>query len=331
MKRIIALICCLSTVFCFSCKPSSQSEKCMDILFDTDANNELDDQHAIAYLLLNEDSFHILGFTTNATKNGGDIQQHCREAERVIALVGKEKDGIPVLPGANASFEEILPTTTQPDYDGKEAVDFIIKKASEKSPEDKMVLLAVGKLTNVALALYLHPEISENIRLVWLGSNYPEKGEYNLVNDIPAMNYVLNTDVPFEIVTVRYGRPSGTSAVRITKEKAQGTFPGMGPHVSTPVEGRHGGTFTCFGDYSANLFEHISYSDKEQTRALYDMAAAAILKNPSWAEKKTLPAPIMVDKAWEDRPTNSRTISLWENFNSEAIIEDYIETLRRHP
>ena len=43
------------------------------VLLDTDANNEIDDQHAIAYLLLSGDRFILEGITVNRTNNGGDI------------------------------------------------------------------------------------------------------------------------------------------------------------------------------------------------------------------------------------------------------------------
>lgn len=301
----------------------------IEVVFDTDANNELDDQHAIAYLLLNEETFDVLGITTNATRKGGDANEHCREAERVIALVGKADAGIPVIPGANGKFETIRDAVGSGDYDGAEAVRFIIEKARQKSPEDKLTLMAVGKLTNVALAFLADPSIIPNIRLIWLGANYPEPGEYNLVDDIPSMNYVLDTDVEMEIVLCCYHTPYGTDAIRVTKAWAQEVFAGMGPHVEEAVSGRHGGEFHCFGDYSVSLFEHIRYYDEAKTRALYDMAAVAIVKNSGWAEKMEIPAPVMVDEKWVDRPDNQRKISLWKNFDKEGIINDFVATLSR--
>ena len=38
------------------------------VIVDTDANNELDDQHALAYVLLNGDTFKVEGVTVNATR-----------------------------------------------------------------------------------------------------------------------------------------------------------------------------------------------------------------------------------------------------------------------
>jgi hypothetical protein len=56
------------------------------VILDTDANNELDDQHAIAYLLFNGQVFDVEGITVNRTRNGGDIQAQYAEALRVVQL-----------------------------------------------------------------------------------------------------------------------------------------------------------------------------------------------------------------------------------------------------
>ena len=43
------------------------------MIIDSDANNELDDQHAIAYALFNGDVFNVIGITVNDTRNGNGI------------------------------------------------------------------------------------------------------------------------------------------------------------------------------------------------------------------------------------------------------------------
>jgi purine nucleosidase len=57
------------------------------------------------------------------------------------------------------------------------------------------------------------------------------------------------------------------------------------------------------------------------------MAAVAIVKNPAWASRRTLPAPRLVDGRWEDRPDNSRQITIWEDFDRERIMEDFFHTV----
>jgi inosine-uridine nucleoside N-ribohydrolase len=304
--------------------PSAQATR-VRVLVDTDANNELDDQHALAYVLLNGDTFDVEGITVNATRGGGDIRQQVEEARRVLALCTLE-GRIPLHGGANGSFTQIRPHLAEARFDGADAVNFIIERA-RAAGDARLVLLPIGKLTNVALALAKDPAIAAKVRIVWLGSNYPEPGEYNQENDLEAVRYVLSVDVPFEIATVRYGKGTGTDAVRVTREEIGARMPGRGPRATTPVTGRHGQAFRTFGDYSVNLFEHIELDGTPPSRALYDMAAAAILKNPAWARAQEQPAPALVGERWEERPNNPRRITVWTHFDREAIVADFHETL----
>lgn len=303
-------------------KPLKTSSK-LKVIFDSDANNELDDQHALAYLLFNGDTFEVDAVTVNATYNGGDIQGHYDEALRVIKLCNLN-DKIPLLKGANANFIDISNAWNPENYDGQEGVDRIL----EATKKDTLVIIAVGKLTNIALALKKDPAFAERTKIVWLGSNYPEPGEYNQDNDTIAMNYVLNSNIPFEMVTVRYGKPSGTDAVKVTKEEINRKMPGLGPTSIEPVTGRHGGEFKTFGDYSVSLFEYIDYHGDPPSRPLFDMVAVAILKNESWGERKMIPAPVLINNEWIERPDNKRKIAIWENFKKEEILEDFYSSLK---
>ena len=296
------------------------------VLLDTDANNEIDDQHAIAYLLLSGDAFIVEGLTVNRTNNGGDIEEQAKEAERVVRLCTLHPQ-LPVTRGASGSFEEIAPQLNEPDFDGADAVNLIIQRAHAVS-DQKLLLLPIGKLTNIALALKKDPDIIDKVKVVWLGSNYPDPGEYNLANDEASLNYVLDTDVEFEIAVVRYGAASGTSAVRVTLQDVVGNLAGKGPCAAAPVTGRNGGTFTHFGDYSINLLEHVDLYGDPPSRSLYDMAAVAIVKNPSWAEARTIGAPILEDGTWRDRPENPRKIVIRENFGKQSIIDDFYSTMQ---
>jgi len=295
-----------------------RSDKRIPVIFDTDANNELDDQHALAYLLLNQATFDVRGITVNSTFNGSTIQQQYDEARRVMDLCAAPGT-IPLLMGADSGFLKIRTQLDEPDYDGHDAVEFII---NETRKTDSMVVIAVGKLTNIALAIQKAPELASRFRLVWLGSNYPEPGEYNQVNDTAALSFLLQTGLPFEMVTVRYGKPSGTDAVKVTREEIKQYLGGKGPQVATPVTGRHGGSFHTFGDYSVDLFEHAQMYGDPPSRALFDLAAVAIVKNPSWAHLHFIPAPRLVDGNWVDQPENPRQIGVWEDFSRDSIIQD---------
>jgi hypothetical protein len=333
MKRLLALKFFLTIIFLvwgfisYAQKGNLNTQK-MSVIFDTDANNELDDQHAMAYLFFNSKIFDTKAVTVNATENGGNINEQFEEAERVMKLcnvAGK----IPLFKGANGSFTEIENDLTNPEFDGFKGVNFIIAEA-KKHQKDKLIVIAVGKLTNIALALKKDPTIASHIRLVWLGGNYPEPGEYNLLNDIPSLNYILKTNIEFEMVTVRYGKSSGTDAVSITKNQALENMKGAGPEIASPVQGRHGGNFYRFGDYSIDLFKHVEYYGNPPSRALFDMAAVAIVKNATWAKSFTINCPIMIEKKWVEQPENIRKITIWENFDKDKIIKDFFQSMTQY-
>lgn len=315
----------------FNACDTQETDK-IPVIFDTDANNEVDDQHALAYLLFSGDHFKVEGVTVNATSapsgysEDSDVSDHYEEAKRVMQLCGNLYDEIPLKTGANSSFEEIKNQLGEPKFDGHEAVDFIIEQAMQ-SRNQTLVLLPVGKLTNIALALVKEPAIAEKVKIVWLGSNYPEPGEHNQDWDIESMNYIMDVDVPFEIVTVRYGKPSGTAAVMVSQDQILHRMPGKGPEISNPVTGRHGGEFSNFGDYSVNLFEQYGMWGDPPGRALFDMAAVAILKNPGWAQTREIPAPVYLDGKWVERPNNPRKITLWEWFDIYGIMNDFFITM----
>jgi hypothetical protein len=196
-----------------------------------------------------------------------------------------------------------------------------------KMQGEKLVLLPVGKLTNIALAIKKEPKIIDKVRVVWLGANYPDPGEYNLDNDTTSVNPVIESGVPFEMVTVRYGMPTGTAAVTVTREEVQQNLAGKGPKSNSEITGRHGGTFTCFGDYAVNLFEHIELYGNPPSRSLFDMAAVAVVKNPLWAEQKEIPAPRLQGIDWVEQPENPIKIVVWENFNRDAIVNDLFDLM----
>jgi len=316
LKCILSLI-IISLIFS-SCNLESKKTR---VILDTDANNELDDQHAIAYMLFNGNDFDVEGITINKTKNGGDVDQHFKEAERVVKLCNLYPE-IKIYKGANGTFDEIKDHVNESNFDGIDAVNFIIARAKAKS-DRRLVLLPVGKLTNIALALLKDPSIVSKVRIVWLGSNYPDPGEYNQNNDLSALNYILDVSINFEIAIVRYGKPSGTDAVIAYLSDIEEKMPGKGPHISDPVIGRHGNAFTNFGDYSVDLFKNTNLYGDPPGRALFDMAAVAIVKNPSWAISTKIPSPKIVNGNWVDRQENPHKISIWENFDKEKIMQDF--------
>ncbi len=325
MREFAYLMFSAVVVSVLACTPAEQQventtpEK-VRLIIDTDANNELDDQYALMYVLHNADVFDLEGITVNRTYNGGSIDEHYAEAARVLTLAKRSE--VPLFKGASGTFAEIKSTLNEGDYDGKAAVDFIIERAHAEDSR-QLVLAPIGKLTNIALALEKDPSIADKVKILWLGANWPWPGEYNLVNDTTSVNPVVFSSAPFEMALVRYDKFSGTAAVTMHISEVNEFLPGLGPRISEPIIGRHGGEFYTFGDYAIELFEKMGY----ENRALFDMAALALLKNPEWAEKVMIDAPRLDGESWGAAVHSNRQIAVWENFNTSLILKDFLETL----
>ena len=320
MQKIVNVFLLAAVLFLSAC-----ADHRIDVILDSDANNELDDQHAIAYLLMHQDEARILAITTNATRNGGDAHEQACEAQRVADLMGSLGEDIEVIPGATANYEDILDQYGLV-YDGQNAVECIVRAARRHTPDNPLLLIPVGKLTNIAMALGEAPDIIPNVRVVWLGSNYPQAGEYNLENDIPSVNAVIDSGVDFTMAIVASSEGmKGTCEVTMNHREMVERVADKGTRVA-PVEGRSGGAFTCVGDYLLNLFEQCS-SDDNYTRSLFDMACVAAALHPEYAEVREIPAPLLEGLEWRERPGNMHTIKVQCNFNREAILNDFISHL----
>jgi purine nucleosidase len=129
---------------------------------------------------------------------------------------------------------------------------------------------------------------------------------------------------------VRYGEATGTDFVRVTKQEIYQNMPGRGPVIAEPVMGRHNEAFVTFGDYSVNLFDHAECYGDPPSRALFDMAAVSILKNPDWARPRQIPCPVYTQDGWIEQPDNKRMITVWESFERDSIINDFFRTMKNY-
>ena len=65
-------------------------------------------------------------------------------------------------------------------------------------------------------------------------------------------------------------------------------------------------------------------------KALYDMVTVAIVKNPGWGEATVIPAPELQQDRWVEQPGNTREITIWENFDSNAIMDDFYDSMTNY-
>ena len=174
----------------------------VDVVLDTDAYNEIDDQFAISYLLRSNDRLNLKGlcaapFLNPLSVSAADgMEKSYQEILKLLELSGDTAYKSMVYRGST----DYLPDEATPVE--SEAADFMANLANEYSPEKPLYIVAIGAITNVASAFLKNPEaMKENTVIVWLGGHadhihYPAK-EFNMRQDIAAARVLLAGGVPF--------------------------------------------------------------------------------------------------------------------------------------
>ena len=170
---------------------------CVDVVLDTDAYNEVDDQYAIAYLLrstekLNTRAIYAAPFLNDHSETPADgMEQSYDEICKLLSLMGED---VPVFRGSMDFLESEERPIVSP-----AALD-LIDRATLYSPERPLYVVAIGAITNVASAILMAPEIAKNLVVVWLGGHayhYHDTREFNMREDVAAARVVMSADVPF--------------------------------------------------------------------------------------------------------------------------------------
>ncbi len=169
----------------------------VDVVLDTDAYNEIDDQFAIAYLLNSEDKLKTKAiyaapfFNSNSESPEDGMEKSYDEINKLLSLMKRE---VSVFKGSRGYLEDENTPVISP------AAQDLAKRAEEYSPESPLYVVAIGAITNVASAILLNKNVAENCVVVWLGGHahhYPDTKEFNMRQDIAAARVVMQSGVPF--------------------------------------------------------------------------------------------------------------------------------------
>ena len=243
-------------------KNLSVPEGKIDVVLDTDAYNEIDDQFAIAYLLRSADkldtkALYAAPFYNSHSNDPEDgMERSYDEILKLLELLGEKVD---VLKGSKQYLEnESTPVESPAAFD-------LAKRAEEYSPEKPLYVVAIGAITNVASAILINPKVAENCVIVWLGGHalhHHDTKEFNMKQDIAAARVVMKSGAPF----VQLPCTGVVSEFRISKPELEYWLKGKNP----------------LADYLAvnTINEAEGYaSGKPWTRVIWDVTAVAWLLN----------------------------------------------------
>jgi len=289
----------------------------VDVVLDTDAYNEIDDQFAICYMIKSAQKLNVKGlcaapfWNANSVSPADGMRKSYDEILKLLKLINREDLSEIVWKGS----ETYLPDETTPV--ASEAAAFMAKLAEEDSPERPLYIIAIGAITNVASALLLDPAIAENIVIVWLGGTaleWPHSAEFNLMQDVAAARVVFN---------------SGAPVVQLPCAGVVSAFYTTEPELNHWLKGKNS---LC--DY---LVEHTveeanSYAEgKVWSRVIWDVTTIGWLLNDGnkFMESKILPSPICeYDNHYAFDFTRAPYCYVW-NIKRDALFGDLFAKLAK--
>lgn len=173
------------------------------VILDTDIGTDVDDALALAALMGSKE-VDLIGITTVY----GDVRLRSAIAMHLCSLVNRE---IPTFAGEGKTisgrevwvsgsegknYENLTSFTPQI----TSAVDFLVNAVV--SQPKSIDVIAIGPLTNIALAIQTNLDFVEKVKRVWImGGDFTQsKVEHNFKCDIDAARIVLESNVPISIL-----------------------------------------------------------------------------------------------------------------------------------
>ena len=278
----------------------------VNVILDTDTYNECDDQFALAYMLKNQNLFNIEAIT--------------------VAPYSHKTRNVSVKDGQELSYNEILKICNWLDFntdnkvfrgsmdyiqngynDDNEAVNKIIEIAQKN---DKTYIIAIGAITNVALAIKKQPKIIDKIEIVWLGGNnlnYKDNLEYNFRQDIEAVKIVLNSKAKLTILPCK----NVVSELRID--------------INTLKENIGNKSELC--NYLIDRFYNDGYHGIQEERVIWDISCIAYMINKDWFEFKQISCPNIREDTSYELTENKHNITFVTKVDKDKIYKDLFRKL----
>lgn len=162
------------------------------VVVTTDCGADMDDQWAIAHAALSP-RLRTLAIVTNFAPEPHELDaaDTARCAREALKAVGRSAE-VPVLEGADAPLPDRATPARNP------GVDHLLRLSTAFSPDNRLLVLALGPATDIASAVLLDPTLADRIEVAALAFDaYPEGGDgWNVRNDVPAWQVLLDAAIP---------------------------------------------------------------------------------------------------------------------------------------
>lgn len=293
-------------------KNLSVPEGRVDVVLDTDAYNEIDDQYAIAYLLKSKEKLNTKAiyaapfFNSNSVSPKDGMEKSYNEILKLMSLLGEK---VEVFKGS----ERYLDNENTPVISS--AAQDLAERVKNYSPQKPLYVVAIGAITNIASAILLNPEFAENAVVIWLGGHalhYHNTREFNMCQDVAAARVVMQSGVPF----VQLPCMGVVSQFTVSKQELEFWLKGKND----------------LADYLAeNTIKTAESYAKERawTRVIWDVTAVAWLLNDSerFMESRIIPTPIPTYDNFYATNYNGYPMRYVYNIKRDNLMNDLFEKL----
>jgi purine nucleosidase len=277
------------------------------VVLDTDTYNEVDDQFALAHLLMSPERIDLEAvyaapfFNSRSTGPADGMEKSYEEILRVLELVPTPKP-----PKVFRGSTQFMPGSGKP-VESQAAADLVQRALAVRG--EKLFVLAIAASTNVASALLMEPRIAENIVVVWLGGHapyWPHTREFNLKQDIHSSRVLLDSNVPLVLLPCY---PVTSHLITTVAELEQQLAP-----------------YSKLGAYLTNIVRDYSGGNRPGwSKNIWDISASAWMINADWVKTDEKPSPILKDDyTWRLEP-NRRLIHIARELDRDAIFADFFD------
>lgn len=281
------------------------------VILDTDMFNEIDDQFALTYLIKSLDVFDleaitIAPFAKSGYANTMTIEEGTEKSYettlKILDMLEKSEYKAKVYKGATKYFKDSL--------ESNEAVEKIIEIANKN---EKTTILAIGAITNVALAIKKSPEIINKIKVVWLGGNTfltKDNSEFNFRQDIKAVQTVFDSKVELVVIPCRNVASNLSTTIYELKH-----------YLNEETE---------LNKYLCDIFIKCKKSFMKEpkdeigsSKTLWDLSAIAYEINADWFKGEYISCPKVLDNGLYEKTEDRHKVIFINDLYRNKIYQDF--------
>jgi hypothetical protein len=282
----------------------------VDVVIDTDTDNEIDDQFALVYALLSESigvqAVYAAPFDNQRSSGPADgMERSFEEIGRLLDLL----DDPELRPDVHRGATEFMTSAGGPVESS--ATDDLIRRARQRDGEP-LYVLAIGAPTNVSSAIERAPEIVEDIVVIWLGGQplgWHSADEFNLRQDLRASRVLFDSGVPLVLVPCKN-----------VAEHVRTTVPELEYHLAGQGD---------LSEYLLEIFTAYQQGDDQRawSKEIWDLAPVAYLLDHEWLPTNLEHSPHLSGDLRYGRDTSRHFIRVAKDARRDHIFEDFIGKL----